>query len=71
MSASPLQQSISRYGNNKPVHTYMFPMGLRLPFTAIQGSTSASPNAMFNSSANTQPTVNHPSLRQKSGTSSC
>ncbi|KAK8624133.1 hypothetical protein V6N13_065487 [Hibiscus sabdariffa] len=70
MSASPLQQSISRYGNNKPVHPYMFPMGSWLPHTAVQGSTSASPNAMFDSSGNTQPTINHPSMRQKSGTSS-
>ncbi|KAK8572326.1 hypothetical protein V6N13_047930 [Hibiscus sabdariffa] len=78
MSTSPSQPSISGYGNNQPVHPHMslmqrqqmFPMGPRLALTAMQASTSASPNAMPNSPGNTQPTINHPLIRSVSGTTS-
>ena len=78
MSASPSQPSISGYASNQPVHPHMpfmprqpmFPMGPRLPLTAMQASTSAPPNVMFNSPGNTQPTLNHPLMRSVSGTSS-
>lgn len=79
MSASPSQPSISGYGSNQqPVHPHMpfmprqpmFPMGPRLPLTAMQASTSAPSNVMFNSQGNTQPTINHPLMRSVSGTSS-
>ncbi|XVF64511.1 hypothetical protein PTKIN_Ptkin09bG0175300 [Pterospermum kingtungense] len=78
MSASPSQPSVSAYGSNQSVHPHMpfmprqptFPMGPRLPLTAMQASTSAPPNVMFNSPGNTQPTLNHPLMRSVSGTSS-
>ncbi|GMI78391.1 SWITCH/sucrose nonfermenting 3C [Hibiscus trionum] len=78
MSTSPSQPSISGYGNNQPVHPHMsfmqrqqmFPMGPRLPLTAMQAPTSASANATSNSPGNTQPTINHPLMRSVSGTSS-
>ncbi|KAE8682208.1 SWI/SNF complex subunit SWI3C [Hibiscus syriacus] len=58
MSALPSPPSISGYANNQPVHPQMsfmqrqpmFPMGPRMPLTAMQSSTSAPPNVMFNSS---------------------
>ncbi|KAG4210854.1 hypothetical protein ERO13_A02G071900v2 [Gossypium hirsutum] len=80
MSTSPSQPqpSVSGYGGNQPVNPHvpfmqrqpMFPMGPRLPLTAMQASTSGSPNVMFNSPGNTQPTINHPLMRSASGTSS-
>ncbi|OMP07271.1 hypothetical protein COLO4_07483 [Corchorus olitorius] len=78
MSASPSQPSISGYGSNQPVHPHMpfmprqpmFPMGPRMPLTAMQASTSAPPNVMFNSPGNAQPPLNHPLMRSVSGASS-
>ncbi|XWS23702.1 hypothetical protein CRYUN_Cryun28dG0037700 [Craigia yunnanensis] len=78
MSASPSQPSISGYASNQPVHPHMpfmphqpmFPMGPRLPLTAMQASTSAPPNVMFNSPGNAQPTLNHSLMRSVSGTNS-
>ncbi|GMI90584.1 SWITCH/sucrose nonfermenting 3C [Hibiscus trionum] len=78
MSASPSPPSISGYANNQPVHPQMpfmqrqsmFPMGPRMPPTAMQASTSAAPNVMFNSSGNAQPTLNHPLMRSVSGAGS-
>ncbi|MBA0765086.1 hypothetical protein Gotri_014344 [Gossypium trilobum] len=77
-SPSQPQPSVSGYGGNQPVNPHvpfmqrqpMFPMGPRLPLTAMQASTSGSPNVMFNSPGNTQPTINHPLMRSASGTSS-
>ena len=78
MSASPSQPSISGYASNQPVHPHMpfmprqpmFPMGPRMPLTAMQASTSAPPNVLFNSPGNAQPTLNHPLMRSVSGTNS-
>ncbi|KAA3453575.1 SWI/SNF complex subunit SWI3C-like isoform X1 [Gossypium australe] len=78
MSASPSTPSNSGYVNNQPVHPHMpfmqrqpmFPMGPRMPHTAMQASTSAPPNVMFNSPGNAQPTLNHPLMRSVSGTGS-
>lgn len=79
ISASPSQPSISGYGNNQQMHPHMsfmprqpmFSFGPRLPLAAIQPSSSTpSPNAMFNNSGNSQPTLNHPMMRPVSGTSS-
>ncbi|KAL5559657.1 hypothetical protein UlMin_035868 [Ulmus minor] len=79
MSAPPSQPSISGINNNnQPVHPHMqfmprqsmFGMGPRLPLSAIQSSSSPSPNVMFNVSGNPQPTMNHPMLRPVPGTSS-
>uniref|UniRef100_A0A2N9F1I2 SMARCC C-terminal domain-containing protein n=1 Tax=Fagus sylvatica TaxID=28930 RepID=A0A2N9F1I2_FAGSY len=76
ISASPSQPSIPGYNNNQPVHPHMpfmprqqmFGLGPRLPMSAIQQSST--PNVMFNTSGNVQPTLNHPMLRPVSGTSS-
>ncbi|TYI29152.1 hypothetical protein ES332_A05G296400v1 [Gossypium tomentosum] len=78
MSGSPSTPSNSGYVNNQPVHPHMpfmqrqpiFPMGPRMPHTAMQASTSAPPNVMFNSPGNAQPTLNHPLMRSVSGTGS-
>lgn len=81
MSASPSQPSISGYNNtNQPqqVHPHvpfmprqpMFGLGPRLPLSALQPSSSAPSNAMFNASGNAQPSMNHPMLRPVHGTSS-
>ena len=78
MPATPSQPSISGYGNSQPVHPHMpfmprqpmFPMGPRMPITAMQASTSAPPNVMFNAPGNAQPTLNHPLMRSVSGASS-
>ncbi|XVF39288.1 hypothetical protein PTKIN_Ptkin01aG0022700 [Pterospermum kingtungense] len=78
MSASPSQPSISGYTSNQAVHPSMpfmprqptFPLGPQLPITTMQASTSAPPNAMFNSPGNAQPTLSHPLMRSVSGTSS-
>ncbi|MBA0566438.1 hypothetical protein Golob_011253, partial [Gossypium lobatum] len=78
LSASPSTPSNSGYVNNQPVHPHMpfmqrqpmFPVGPRMPLTAMQASTSAPPNVMFNSRANAQPTLNHPLMRSVSGTGS-
>ncbi|KAE8714336.1 SWI/SNF complex subunit SWI3C [Hibiscus syriacus] len=76
LSSSPSYPSISGYGNQSVhphlsfmQHQQMLPMGPRLPLTAMQASTSASPNTMFNSLGNTQPTINHPLMRSVSRTS--
>ncbi|KAL4277759.1 hypothetical protein GQ457_03G029690 [Hibiscus cannabinus] len=78
MSASPSPPSITGYANNQQVHPQipsmqrqpMFPMGQRMPHTAMQASTSAPSNVMFNSPGNAQPTLNHPLMRSVSGTGS-
>ncbi|XP_039050041.1 SWI/SNF complex subunit SWI3C-like [Hibiscus syriacus] len=78
ISTSPSQPSISGYCNNQSVHPHpsfmqrqqMFSVGPRLPLTAMQASTSASPNAMFNPPGSMQPTINHPLMRSVSRTSS-
>lgn len=80
MSASPSQPTISGYNNNQPqqIHPHMpfmarqpmFGMGPRLPLAALQPSSSAPPNLMFNASGNAQPSLNHPMLRPVHGTSS-
>ncbi|XP_038994462.1 SWI/SNF complex subunit SWI3C-like isoform X2 [Hibiscus syriacus] len=78
MSASPSPPSIAGFANNQPVHPQipfiqhqpMFPMGPRMPLTAMQASTSAPPNVMFNSPGNAQPTLNNPLVRSVSGTGS-
>ncbi|GMN45550.1 hypothetical protein TIFTF001_014748 [Ficus carica] len=81
MSAAPSQPSISGYNNtNQPqqVHPHMpfmprqpmFGLGPRLPLSALQPSSSAPSNAMFNASGNAQPSMNHPMLRPVHGTSS-
>ncbi|GLT84964.1 hypothetical protein SLE2022_031690 [Rubroshorea leprosula] len=77
ISSPPSQPSISGYGSNQQVHPHMpfmprqtmFPMGPRVPLTAMQASTSA-PNVMINSPGNAQPNVSHPLMRSVSGTSS-
>ncbi|CAN1234442.1 SWI/SNF complex subunit SWI3C [Linum perenne] len=77
--ATSLQPSISGYGSSQQVHPQipfmqrgqqhpsMFPLGPRLPLSAIQPSSSAS--AMFNPSGNSQPNLNQ-ILRSVSGSSS-
>ncbi|CAN6679332.1 unnamed protein product [Malus baccata var. baccata] len=77
MSPSGSQPSISGYSNNQPVHPRMpfmprqpmLGLGPRIPLTSIQ-SSSAAPNAMFNSAGTAQSTLNHPLLRPVPGTSS-
>ncbi|XP_038698544.1 SWI/SNF complex subunit SWI3C-like isoform X2 [Tripterygium wilfordii] len=77
-SASFSQPSISGYGNNQLVRPQMpfmpspsmFPLGPRLPITSAQTSSSTPSNVMFSSQGNPQPSINHPSLRSVSGTSS-
>ncbi|KAG8660499.1 SWI/SNF complex subunit SWI3C isoform X2 [Manihot esculenta] len=80
MPTSSSQPTISGYGNNQQVHPHMsfmqrgqpqpmFPLGPRLPLSAIQPSSSASSNAMFNPSSNSQPNLNQ-MLRSVSGPSS-
>ncbi|WCJ44395.1 SWI/SNF complex subunit SWI3C [Euphorbia peplus] len=77
---SSSQPSVSGFGNNQQVHPHlsfmqrgqaqpMFPLGPRLPLSAIQPSSSAPPNAMFNASGNSQPNLNQ-MLRSVSGPSS-
>ncbi|XP_065881372.1 SWI/SNF complex subunit SWI3C isoform X2 [Euphorbia lathyris] len=78
---SSSQPSVSGYGNNQQVHPHlsfmqrgqqahpMFPMGPRLPLAAIQPSSSAPSNAMFNAPGNSQPNLNQ-MLRSVSGPSS-
>uniref|UniRef100_A0A2P2KQ06 SWI/SNF complex subunit SWI3C isoform X3 n=1 Tax=Rhizophora mucronata TaxID=61149 RepID=A0A2P2KQ06_RHIMU len=74
------QPSISGYNNNQQVHPHMpfmqrgqqqsmFQLGPRLPLSAIQPSSSGSPNAMFNAPGNSQPGLNQ-MLRSVSGPSS-
>lgn len=78
ISPSPTQPSISGYGNNQPVHPHMsfmqrpqqFAFGPRLPLAAIQPSSPAQSNVMFNAPGNSQPTLRHPMLRPVSGTNS-
>lgn len=81
MSASPSQPSISGYNNTnqpQPVHPHMpfmprqqmLGLGPRLPLAALQPSSSAPSNVMFNSSGNPQPSLSHPMLRPVPGTSS-
>ena len=82
MSASPSQPSVSGYNNaNQPqqVHPHMpfmqrqqmFGMvGPRLPLSALQPSSSAPPNTMFNAQGNAQPGLNRPVLRPVHGTGS-
>lgn len=77
MSAWPSQPSIAGFGNNQPVHPHMpfiprqqmFGLGPRLPVGGMKQYTSTS-NAMFNTSGNAQPTLNHQMLRPVSGTTS-
>ncbi|XP_012078282.1 SWI/SNF complex subunit SWI3C isoform X2 [Jatropha curcas] len=74
------QPNISGYGNNQQVHPHvsfmqrgqqqpMFPLGPRLPLAAIQPSSSAPSNVMFNASGSSQPSLNQ-MLRSVSGPSS-
>eukprot|EP00257_Ricinus_communis_P017021 XP_015575358.1 SWI/SNF complex subunit SWI3C [Ricinus communis] len=80
MPTSSSQPSISGYGNNQQVHPHMsfmqrgqpqpmFPVGPRLPLAAIQPSSSAPSNIMYNASGNSQPSLNQ-MLRSVSGPSS-
>lgn len=78
-SASPPQPSVSGLSSSQPLHPHMsfmqrqsmFPLGPRLPLSAINPSSSAPPsNVMFNSPGSAQPTLNHPMLRSVSGTNS-
>ncbi|CAN1130505.1 hypothetical protein LINPERPRIM_LOCUS13280 [Linum perenne] len=64
MMHTPMSQpSISGYGNSQQIHPHMqfmqrglspsmFPMGPRLPLSAIQPSSSGQSNVMFNASGN-------------------
>ncbi|GAV85910.1 Myb_DNA-binding domain-containing protein/SWIRM domain-containing protein [Cephalotus follicularis] len=79
MAASPSQPSISGYSNNQtaqpqmpfmPPRQSMFTSGPRHPLGAMQASSSAPSNVMFNAPGNSQPAFNHPMLRSVSGTSS-
>ncbi|XP_057974245.1 SWI/SNF complex subunit SWI3C isoform X2 [Malania oleifera] len=79
ISASPSQPIVSGFSNNQPVHPHMsfvprqpmFGLGPRLPLAAINPSSSApSPNVLYNSPGNAQPTLSHQMSRPVSGTSS-
>ncbi|KAJ8762768.1 hypothetical protein K2173_022897 [Erythroxylum novogranatense] len=80
MPASSSQPSISGHNNVQQVHPHMpfvqrgqpqsmFPLGQRLPLSAIQPSSSSPSNAMFSASGNSQPSLNQ-MLRSVSGPSS-
>ncbi|KAF2291356.1 hypothetical protein GH714_023181 [Hevea brasiliensis] len=80
MPTSSSQPTVSGYGNNQQIHPHMsfmqrgqpqpmFPLGPRLPLAAIQPSSSAPSNVMFNPPGNSQPSLNQ-MLRSVSGPSS-
>lgn len=79
ISASPSQLSAPGYANNQQIPSHMpfiqqrqavFPLGPRLPLSAINSSSAPSSSIAFNAPSNSQPSLNHQMLRSVPGTNS-
>ncbi|KAL3736724.1 hypothetical protein ACJRO7_025632 [Eucalyptus globulus] len=79
ISASPSQLSNPGYATNQQIPPHMpfiqqrqavFPLGPRLPLSAINSSSAPSSSTAFNAPGNSQPSLNHQMLRSVPGTNS-